>query len=369
MKQVLFPMGGATTITGRKARSLFEDPVKCAEAINLVYITDKEAGISRVKKGNGFAYLMDSKEITDGETLDRIKKLVIPPAWHEVWICALPNGHLQATGVDTKNRKQYRYHPMWSSLRAQTKFVHLSDFATALPGIRKQIKADLALGGLPVRKVLATVVALMDETGIRIGGSAYEKMYGSFGLTTMKDKHVKINGSETIFSFKGKKGVYHNISLKNKKLSKIVRQCKDIPGKELFQYLDEDGQRKHIDSGMVNDYIREISGSHFTSKDFRTWVGTSCAVELFKSAPNCDKEADIKRTVVEVIDSVAKRLGNTRTVCRKYYVHPAVIDHYSHGTIGKFFDAVVCDDNGLSAEENALIKILGKCNEITALVA
>lgn len=350
-------------ITRRKMKVLFDDAQKSAAAINLTYITDSEPGIIRVLKASTFTYIKDGKEITDEAELLRIKHLVIPPAWQNVWICPLQNGHLQATGLDAKNRKQYRYHPLWNALRNHTKFFHLYEFGKALPAIRSTLQKDLAKHGLPLEKVLATVVSLMQCTCIRIGNSMYEKLYGSFGLTTLKDKHVKINGSSLKFTFKGKKGVHHDVNLKSKKLAHIVKQCRDIPGQELFQYYGEDGNRHAIDSGMVNNYIKEISGGNFTAKDFRTWAGTLHALEAFKELGLAETVTETKKKIVAALDMVAKQLGNTRTVCKKYYVHPSIIDHYTNKTIMKYLDQITnaeCGDQvALSAEEQILMKMLG----------
>ena len=262
-------------LSPRKIKSIGSDPVKTAKAINLVYVNDTDEGIIREKQGDKFKYLFKNEKIQDDETLLRIKHLVLPPAWTNVWICPKENGHLQATGLDVKGRKQYKYHADWNKFRNQTKFYRLHQFGNVLPAIRLQLEKDLALPTLGQQKVLAAVVSLMERTNIRVGNNFYEKLYGSYGLTTLKDKHVKIEGNKLKFAFKGKKGVFHDISIKNNKLSKIVKQCRDIPGKELFQYFDENGERRSIDSGMVNDYIKIISGgSDFTAKDFRTWAGT-----------------------------------------------------------------------------------------------
>src|SRR6187399_3421683 len=265
-------------MTRAKKLKLAKDPVATAKAIQLVYVSSKDEGIERAGVGKGFKYLFRNKIIKDKSTLKRIRSLVIPPAWKNVWICRIAEGHLQATGLDIRKRKQYRYHAMWNELRNKTKFYRLPELGKLLPTIRKQLDADLALPGLPKEKVLAAVVSLMDKTGIRIGNEFYEKLYGSFGLTTLKDKHADIKGSSLKFSFRGKKGVEHCISLKSKKLAKIVQNCRDIPGKELFQYIDEEGQRQLIDSGMVNEYIRELATDDFTAKDFRTWCGTVAAL-------------------------------------------------------------------------------------------
>ena len=345
-------------------RKLKDDSAQAAEAVRLKYVRDSDPGIARSVAGSNFSYTMNGKQISDEVTLMRIQKLVIPPAWTNVWICKHADGHLQATGTDTKNRKQYRYHSLWNTLRNLTKFSHLLDFGEALPAIKQRIHKDMALPGLPLNKVLATIVSLMQCTCIRIGSNEYEKLYGSFGLTTLKDKHVKINSGDLKFSFKGKKGVYHDIQLHSSRLARIVKQCRDIPGQELFQYYDGEGQRHPIDSGMVNNYIKDISGAHFTSKDFRTWAGTTFALEAFRSLGCCDTETNTKKKIIEVLDIVAKRLGNTRTVCRKYYVHPLVIDHYSNKTIVKYFDILdqaTTKDNSnssLSMEEGVLLQML-----------
>ena len=346
-----------------KIGALAYDTLKSAEAINLVYVNDKLPGISRSLKNGKIIYTLDRRTVRDKTTLDRIKKLVIPPAWENVWICCEPNGHLQATGTDTKNRKQYLYHPLWSSFRNQAKFSHLYDFGRELPAIRRQLQQHLALPGLPLPKILATVVLLMEHTCIRIGNNAYEKLYGSFGLTTLKDKHVAIKGSEMKFSFKGKKGVYHDITLKSRQLARIVRQCRDIPGQELFQYFDDKGVRKTIDSGMVNDYIRQMCSRPFTSKDFRTWSGTLHALEAFRNLGCYQGDTQAKKNVVEALDFVASCLGNTRSVCKKYYVHPIVIDYYTSHRLDSYFKRIghtnaKDSDPGLSAEEKILLKIL-----------
>jgi len=349
-------------LSKRKLATLFNDTAKSAEAINLLYVADNQEGIIRKKSGTGFTYLFNNKAVTDEATLLRIKRLVIPPAWQQVWICAKENGHLQVTGLDTKNRKQYKYHPLWNALRNQTKFNHLYDFGKALPTMRKQLEKDLARHGLPLEKVLAAVVSVMQCTCIRVGNSQYEKLYGSFGLTTLKDKHVTFKGEKVQFTFTGKKGVHQNIGLSSKRLAKIVKQCRDIPGKELFQYYDDNGVRHPIDSGMVNNYIKEISGGSFTAKDFRTWAGTLHAIEAFKEMGCSDTVTGTKKNIVAALDAVAMQLGNTRTVCKKYYVHPMVIDHYTNKTITKYLsklETVNCDaGTDLTAAEQVMMSML-----------
>ena len=293
----------------------------------------------------------------------RIKHLVIPPAWERVWICKKENGHLQVTGYDAKNRKQYKYHPHWNALRNHTKFYRLHDFGKALPGIRLQLEKDLSLPKLTERKVLAAVVSLMERTNIRVGNSYYEKANGSYGITTLKDRHVTFNGSAVTFSFKGKKGVSHTIKLKSKRLAKVVKKCRDVPGKELFQYYDEEGKHHSIDSGMVNNYIKEISGTDFTAKDFRTWAGTVHAFLALKSIGCCETKTEAKKKIVEAIDIVSDHLGNTRSVCKKYYIHPLILNLYESKQLEKYIrelDEIEEDDDkaSLSPEEKMVMKIL-----------
>ena len=349
-------------VSKQKLKSIVKDEEKTALAANLVYVTDKEPGIERKQKGKKFEYYFKGNLIKDDEELLRIKHLVIPPAWTNVWICRRENGHLQATGYDTKNRKQYKYHPNWNSLRNHTKYYRLVDFGKVLPDIRKQLEKDLNLEGLPLKKVLAAVVALMERTNIRVGNSFYEKAYGSYGLTTLKDKHVKFNGNAVSFEFVGKKGIKHNIQLKNKKLAAVIKKCRDVPGKELFQFYDEDDQRHSIDSGLVNNYIREISGGDFTAKDFRTWSGTVQAFLALKAIGCCDTQAETKRRIIEALDIVSEQLGNTRTVCKKYYVHPLILSLYESKKLEKYLDEVDDVENnnkiGLTTEERIVMKIL-----------
>ena len=351
-------------LSKKKIKAISKDPEKTAAAIDLVYVHDIEPGISRIKNGETFSYKLDGKKVTNKAVLERIKSLVIPPAWQSVWICALNNGHLQATGMDAKNRKQYKYHPHWNALRNHTKYYRLLEFGNALPTIRAQLHQDLSLPGMPVEKILALVVVLMEQTNIRIGNNFYEKLYGSFGLTTLKDKHVAVNGSLTKFMFKGKKGVEHSITLKNKKLSALIKKCRDIPGKELFQYYDDGGNRHAVDSGMVNNYIKRISGADFSAKDFRTWSGTLHAFKAFQELGTFETETEKKKKMVEAFDMVASQLGNTRTVCKKYYVHPAIISLYENNTITKYADnlsAVTSNDEirtEVMPEELVILKIL-----------
>jgi len=346
-------------VSKRKLKGLLQNTEKSAEVINLVYVSDKDPGIERSRRGKNFIYTRNGKKITGKNDLLRIRKLVLPPAWENVWICSLSNGHLQATGYDVKKRKQYKYHSLWSEFRNQTKFYQLLEFGKKLPAIRERLAKDLLKPGLPLEKVLAALVMIMEETNIRVGNDIYEKLYGSFGLTTLKDKHVKINGNSVKFCFKGKKGIYHEIDMKSAKLARIVKQCRDIPGKELFQYYNENGERRSIDSGMVNNYIKDICCDNFTAKDFRTWTGSVYAIEAFKELGCCETETEKKKRIVQALDIVAKRLGNTRAVCKKYYVHPVIEELYSNEQLETFFQIKKNgNSNQFSEAECILMKIL-----------
>lgn len=347
-------------IQKRTLKKLLTDNKASAKAIHLVYVSDKQPGIHRQKNGNSFAYYFNEKIIDDADQLQRIRNLVIPPAWQEVWICTNPDGHLQVTGLDAMKRKQYRYHPLWNVLRNHTKFYHLYEFGKALPAIRQQINKDLSRQGMPLEKALAAVVSIMEHTSIRVGNNTYEKLYGSFGLTTLKNKHVTVNGNSARFSFKGKKGVYQDITLKSRKLAKIIRQCLDIPGKELFQYYDGNGNTHNIDSGMVNAYIKSISGGDFTAKDFRTWSGTLLALDFLKDISNVETVSETNKKIIEALDNVASRLGNTRTVCRKYYVHPLILDLFTNHKLEQYREVKLTEVSDLHAEENLLMHILEK---------
>ena len=354
----------AILVPRKKLRKLAKNYAASAEAAELQYVNDKEEGITRQCRNGKYTYYFKSAKISDKKTLSRIRKLVIPPTWEQVWICPKENGHIQVTGLDSKQRKQYRYHTAWSSIRDQTKYYRLRDFARTLPAIRSRLKKDLCQQGFAKEKVLAAIVSVMESTSIRVGNSLYEKLYGSFGLSTMKDRHVKIQGPEVRFSFKGKKGIYHNISLKSSKLARIISQCRDIPGKELFQYYDREGNRHAIDSGDVNAYIREISGGDFTSKDFRTWTGTVKCLNAFRHLGFADSPTQVKKLMNEAMDIVAHQLGNTRTVCKKHYIHPGILSDYENGKLEKYISEIQeiendCDsENSMTPTEQVLQKIL-----------
>jgi DNA topoisomerase-1 len=338
---------------------------KAAEIAKLVYVKDCEPGILRIRKGKTFTYIYDTKPLEGEAQLERIRKLVIPPAWENVWICPLENGHIQATGIDVRGRKQYRYHPLWNALRNETKFHRLLEFGKQLPTLRLKMEKDFAKKELSLEKVLAVLLSVMERTYIRIGNNGYEKLYGSYGLTTLKDEHVDVSGDKLTFTFKGKKGVEHEISLKNKKLARAVKECRDIPGKELFQYYGEDGKRRTIDSGAVNSYIQEATGYDFTTKDFRTWAGSVHALQAFRSIGEAMTVTEKKKNIVTVLDTVSKKLGNTRTVCKKYYVHPGLVKLYEDDKLSKYLKELdkieePDDASGLTAEEELLMKILKK---------
>jgi DNA topoisomerase I len=350
-------------ITKKKIATLINDHEASAKAVKLRYVSDSDKGITRIKKGNRFEYFYGQQKVTDPDTLDRIKKLVIPPAWEKVWICKHDNGHMQVTGIDARGRKQYKYHSLWTALRNETKFFRLLDFGKCLPALRERLQKDLSRPGLPKEKVLAAIVSIMDKTSIRIGSSFYEKLYGSFGLSTMKDKHVTIEGGTVKFSFKGKKGVYHDVSLKSRKLANIVKQCRDIPGKELFQYYDTDGNVQSIDSGEVNDYIKEIACGEYTSKDFRTWTGTVQCLLSLKDAGVFETQSEMKKNIVAAIDAVAQSLGNTRTVCKKHYIHPLVLMSYENNKLERYLNELqkkAADGDSITACEEVLLTLLEK---------
>ncbi|WP_313705261.1 DNA topoisomerase IB [Massilia sp.] len=309
------------------------DPPAAAKAAGLRYVTDSKPGIRRDKDGDGFRYLDAKGEpVEDEATLKRIKALAIPPAWQEVWICAQANGHLQATGRDARGRKQYRYHAKWRNVRDEVKYERMINFGKALPQIRAEVDRALKLPGLPREKVLATIVYLLEATMMRVGNEEYARTNKSFGITTLRNRHVKVDGSDVEFRFRGKSGVYHKIHVHDRRLARIIRSSRDLPGQELFQYVDEDGETHSIDSSDVNDYLRTITGEDYTAKDFRTWSGTVLAAMALQEFEKFDSETQAKKNIVRAIESVAEKLGNTPSVCRKCYVHPAVLDAYLEGS-------------------------------------
>jgi len=342
---------------------LNRDYAKVAKAVRLVYVNDAMPGITRIRKGKGFAYLDAMRRRVDHEHLSRIRKLAIPPAWTRVWICPLENGHIQATGYDVRSRKQYRYHTLWSEARNETKFHRLFEFGKVLPAIRSKVELDMARRELCKEKVLATVISVMERTYIRVGSEDYQKLYGSYGITTLKDKHVEIVGGSIKFSFVGKKKIAHAITLRNKRLAHVIKQCRDIPGQELFQYYDAEGARHGIDSGMVNDYIKEAAGADFTAKDFRTWAGSMNLLRSLKSLGEALTSTARKKNVLLALDEVSRKLGNTRAVCRKYYVHPGLIHLYEENALDKYLrelDVIEEPDgvSGLTGDEKVLMRVL-----------
>lgn len=341
-----------------KLEKIGSNPKITAKAVGLRYVVNSDKGYYRDKVNGDFVYTDENgKKVINKKVLERIKKLVIPPAWQNVWISPYENGHLQVTGSDIKGRKQYRYHNNWNKIRNQSKFYRLRRFANALPIIRKQVEQDLNRQGLPYEKVVALVVKLIEMTNIRIGNEAYKKLYGSFGLTTLRDKHVKFDKASVCFEFKGKKGVYHKINLQSRKLVNLVRKCKEIPGQDLFQYYDE-GKYHTIGSGDINNYLKEITKEDFTAKDFRVWAGSVDALFAFQEIGTFETPTECRRKIVEVLDLVASKLGNTRTVCKKYYVHPTVIATYENGAINNYKAEKDIINNNLNPEEEALVRLL-----------
>jgi DNA topoisomerase-1 len=305
-----------------------------AKAAGLRYVSDNEPGIRRRKRGKGFTYLdSQGKTLRDSRLLERIQALAIPPAWTDVWICPAASGHLQATGRDSRGRKQYRYHPEWRHVRDQTKFGRMAAFGEALPALRSRVEKDLSLPGLPREKVVATAVRLLESTLIRVGNREYARQNGSFGLTTLRDGHVQIEGSKIRFEFRGKSGKDQSAEVQDRRVARIVKQCRDLPGQTLFQYLDENGERQKITSEDINAYLREATREDFTAKDFRTWGGTVLALSTLLEVGPCESEKEANQAVVAVVKRVAEELGNRPATCRKYYIHPALIDAFIDGKL------------------------------------
>ncbi|HTD85758.1 MAG TPA: DNA topoisomerase IB, partial [Candidatus Binatia bacterium] len=310
------------------------EPAEAARSAGLRYVSDDNPGFTRARHGKGFRYFdADGKELRDKDHLSRIKSLAIPPAWTKVWICPSASGHLQATGRDARGRKQHRYHARWREARDETKFTRMIAFARALPKVRKRVAEDLKLPGLPRNKVLAAVVRLLEVSLIRVGNDEYARDNRSYGLTTMRDHHVEISGSRMRFEFRGKSGKKHLLDVDDPRLARIVKQCQDLPGQEIFQYIDDDGTRQDVKSEHVNEYLREITGQDFTAKDFRTWAGTVLAAMALREVEKFDTQTQAKKNVLRAIEAVAERLGNTPAICRKCYVHPMVLDAYMDGAL------------------------------------
>ena len=350
--------------TEREEEGTVADPRDAAEEAGLRYVDDTVPGLTRVKRGTGFAY-RDARgaPVRDPKTLARIRSLAIPPAYTDVWICRHANGHIQATGRDAKGRKQYRYHSGFRAARDLTKFEHVMAFADALPGIRARVDADMAKRDLPREKVLATVVHLLETTLIRVGNDDYARTNKSFGLTTLRDRHARIEGSELTFRFKGKSGKTWDLGLKDRRVARIVKACQDLPGQELFQYRDRDGTVRDVTSADVNAYLREITGQDITAKDFRTWAGTVLAALALQEFEAFDSEAKAKKNLRTAIEGVAARLGNTPTICRKCYIHPQVLDCYLEGALLLQIKDAVEDElredlDALRPEEAAVLGLL-----------
>jgi DNA topoisomerase-1 len=340
------------------------DPPTAAKAAGLRYVLDDRPGIRREPDKDGFRYLDARGDAIDDEaTLKRIKSLAIPPAWTGVWICPQANGHLQATGRDARGRKQYRYHPKWREVRDEVKYERMIKFGKALPQIRKEVDRALGLPGLPREKVLATIVYLLEATMMRIGNDEYARENKSYGLTTLRNRHVKIDGGEVEFRFRGKSGVYHKVKVRDRRLARIIQRSRDLPGQDLFEYLDDEDQPHTINSSDVNDYLREITGEDYTAKDFRTWSGTVLAAIALQEFEKFDSEAQAKKNIVRAIETVAEKLGNTPSVCRKCYVHPAVLDSYMDGTmveglLARAEEKLAEDLHELEPEEAAVLAML-----------
>lgn len=354
-----------------KQQSVIDSPASSPSAAlatarqaGLRYVSDNHPGITREVAKEGFCYRdVDGKLIRDEATLARIKSLAIPPAWTEVWICPVENGHIQATGRDARRRKQYRYHPRWRNVRDEVKYERMLNFGQALPAIRAQVDSDLRLQGLPREKVLATIVYLLEATMMRIGNEEYARQNKSFGLTTLRDRHVRIDGSEVEFHFRGKSGVRHTIKVDDPRLARIIRRARDLPGQELFQYIDDEGQQRTVDSADVNDYLRTLTGKDYTAKDFRTWSGTVLAALALQEYEKFDSQAQAKKNIVRAIESVSEKLGNTPSICRKCYVHPAVIESYLDGTMlhalqQRTQEEMMHDLHALRPEEAAVLALL-----------
>jgi DNA topoisomerase I len=309
-------------------------PPDLLRTAGLTYADDRDPGLRRVKAPGGFGYRdPEGRKVTDAKTLERIHDLAIPPAWTDVWICPSPRGHIQATGRDARGRKQYRYHPDWRRLRDSGKYDRLIAFGRALPRLRARVEQDLARRGLPREKVLAAVVRLLEITLIRVGNDEYARTNKSFGLTTLRDRHAKIDGGAVKFEFKGKSGVVHRTGLRDRRLARIVKSCQDLPGQRLFQYVDETGERRAVESADVNAYLREAMGDDFSAKDFRTFAGTVAAARGLLALPACDSAAAAKRNINTCVKAVAGVLGNTAAVCRSAYIHPLVLEAYAAGTL------------------------------------
>jgi DNA topoisomerase-1 len=340
------------------------DPKDAAESAGLRYVSDDRPGIRRKKSGKGFSYARpDGTKLSGAHVLERIRSLAIPPAWTSVWICPFADGHVQATGRDAKGRKQYRYHPLFREVRESTKYEHVVAFADALPRIRTKVRRHMTLRGLPRKKVLATVVHLLETTLIRVGNDDYARQNKSFGLTTLRNRHAAVEGSEVRFRFIGKSGKQWSLKVKDRRVAKIIKACQELPGQDLLQYLDQDGKQQNVTSADVNAYLKEITGQDITAKDFRTWAGTVLAALALKEVESFDTAAQAKRNLRAAIERVAARLGNTPAICRKCYVHPEVLNSYLDGSLVLEIKSQVESElrdklTGLQPEEAAVLALL-----------
>ena len=338
------------------------DIIALAKTMHLRYVSSDSKGFSRKKKGKHFIYFdTEGEQITNASTIAHINGLVLPPAWEDVWTCPSANGHLQATGIDAKGRKQYRYHNRWSEQRNEHKFDKIFSFGKKLSLLRKQIDKDIRKKTLLKEKVSAIALSIMNEAFIRAGNTAYEKEYGSFGLTTLKNRHVHIEGSKALFTFKGKKGVKQEIALKHASLARLLKNVKELPGQELFQYYDDTGELHKLESGDINNYIKEYMQDDFSCKDFRTWAGSVTALKLMASFDHFECDSDCKKNIISIIDGVAGQLGNTRTVCKKYYIHPTLLESYEHKKLSSILEKLKKDTTSKSFDakvEKALLAFL-----------
>jgi DNA topoisomerase-1 len=353
----------------RGSRLAITDPIEAAGAAQLRYVSDERPGLRRIRRGKAFHYLgPEGEAVRDLPTLRRIRALAIPPAWTEVWICPIPHGHIQAVGRDARGRKQYRYHSRWREVRDQTKYARLIEFGRALPRIRKRVEQDLGRAGLPREKVLAAVLRLLETTLIRVGNEEYARHNHSYGLTTLRSQHVTIDGTRLRFEFRGKGGKRHAVALTDRRLARVVRRCQELPGYELFQYVDERGERQVIDSADVNRYLRDIGGDDFTAKDFRTWGGTVLAAHALASVALGSEKRDLRHQLGEAIGEVARRLGNTPAICRKCYVHPDVIAAHMKRGLAKALKRtpLVTKPDGLTVAEFAVLRLLEGRNGSTS---
>ena len=350
-----------------RPRTAQPEPEESAKAAALRYVSDDHPGIRRKRAGTGWSYAgLDGRPIRDRETLRRIRALAIPPAWTDVWICADSHGHLQATGRDARGRKQYRYHKRWHAVRDETKYGRMILFGRTLPRIRSRVDKDLSLPGLPRDKLLATIVALLEASLIRVGNDEYARTNRSFGLTTLQNRHVDIKGAHIHFNFRGKGGIHHTIKVNNRRLARLVKRCRELPGQDLFQYEDEAGEPQPISSADVNEYLRHIADEEFTAKDFRTWAGTLQAVRRLSESGCTESATEAKSVIARAVEQVAKQLGNTPAICRKCYIHPSVLEAYQDPKLFARWEKALdgtTDEDELSREERALLHFLEASSE------